>query len=402
MRDAGDVDRGEAAWGELLDGSHLVPPDRLPDLVAVAAQTLGGEELAVLVVDHAQDLLVPFPPLSREPDEGVAVEGTVPGRAFRLVEPQEVPAPDGSRRLWLPILDGIDRLGVLGVTVAEVDDLVLARFRRLAAVLAHLVHSKAAVGDSLVRTARRRPMELAAEIQWALMPPLTVGSERVVISAMLEPAYEVGGDSMDYALNEDVAHLAVFDAMGHGLQASLLASLAVGAYRNARRARRDLVATGLAIEAALLEQFGGERFVTALLCELELERGALRWVDAGHPAPLLVRAGRVVKTLEGRPDRPLGLGLNADLAVHEETLEPGDRVLAYTDGVIEARDDQGEQFGLDRLVDFLERATHSGEPIPESMRRLSKAVLAHQRGSLQDDATHVMLAWLPDTGSVVP
>jgi len=109
-----------------------------------------------------------------------------------------------------------------------------------------------------------------------------------------------------------------------------------------------------------------------------------------------------VKALEGRPDRPLGLGLNEDLTVHEEALEPGDRVLAYTDGVVEARDEQGDQFGVERLVDFLERATHSGEPIPETMRRLSKAVLGHQRGDLQDDATHVMLAWQPDAEPLLP
>jgi serine phosphatase RsbU (regulator of sigma subunit) len=219
---------------------------------------------------------------------------------------------------------------------------------------------------------------------------------------MLEPAYEVGGDAMDYAVNEDVAHLAVFDAMGHGLQASLLASLAVGAYRNARRAGRDLVETGLAIDEALGAQFGGERFVTAVLCQLDLERGSLRWIVAGHPPPLLVRDGRVVKELDERPDRPLGLGMNTRLTVHEEALEPGDRLFVYTDGVVEARDEQGEQFGLERLVDFLARADAADEPVPETMRRLSKAVLAHQRDQLQDDATHVLLAWRDDVERLVP
>jgi len=397
-----DVDRGEAAWGALLDESHLVPPDRLPQLVARAAAAMGAHDLEVFVVDHAQELLVPFRPLSAAPGEDLVLDATVAGRAFRQIEPQEVAAEDGGRRVWVPIVDGIDRVGVLGATVEERDERTVARLRRLASLLAYLIHSKAAVGDALVRAARRRPMELAAEIQWQLMPPLTVGSREVVISAMLEPAYEVGGDSMDYAINEDVAHLAIFDAMGHGLQASLLASLAVGAYRNARRAGRDLPAIGMAIEQALAEQFGADRFVTALLCALDVERGTLRWVNAGHPAPLLVRDGRVVKVLDTPPDRPLGLGLNDALAVHAEALEPGDRLLAYTDGVVEARDADGDQFGLARLVDFLERATASGEPVPETMRRLSKAILAHQRGELQDDATHVMLAWQSDAERLTP
>jgi len=400
--DAGELRDEDEAWATLIDHSHLVAPDRLSALVADAAARLGAEDLTVLVIDHGQDLLVPFPPLSAADEEGVHVEGTVAGRAFRLIETQEVPAPGGARRVWAPIVDGIDRLGVIGVTVRAHDERVTVRVKRLATLLAHLIHSKAEVGDALARAARRRPMDLAAEIQWGLIPPLTVGSDRVVISAMLEPAYEVGGDSMDYAVNEDVAHLAVFDAMGHGLQASLLASLAVGAYRNARRAGGDLPAMGRAIDDALVAQFGGDRFVTALLCELDLERGVLRWVNAGHPAPVLLRAGRVVKTLDARPDRPLGLGLNEDFAVRAEALEPGDRLLAYTDGVVEARDADGEQFGLARLVDFLERATASGEPVPETMRRLSKAILAHQRGELQDDATHVMLAWQSDAGMLIP
>ncbi len=402
MTGTGESSRGEVAFSILLDGTHLLAPRHLPELVAEAARELGGEDLVVLVVDHAQSVLMPFPPPSSGSAQGLAVDTTVPGRAFRQMAPQEVPAPDGRRRLWVPVVDGVDRLGVLGVTVAADDEEAAPRIKRLASLLAYLIHSKAAVGDALVRTARLRPMELAAEVQWQLMPPLTVASRRVVISAMLEPAYEVGGDAMDYAVDEDVAQLAVFDAMGHGLQASLLSSLAVGAYRNARRAGRGLADVGLAIDAALGSQFGGERFVTALLCELDIERGTLRWVNAGHPAPLLLRGGRVVKTLEARPDRPLGLGLNERLDVHTEALEPGDRVFAYTDGVIEARDEQGEQFGLGRLVDFLERADASDEPVPETMRRLSKAVLAHQRDELQDDATHLMLGWLEDTERLVP
>jgi serine phosphatase RsbU (regulator of sigma subunit) len=396
-------DQGDDVLGELIERSHLVQPDTLPALVAAAAARLGAQEVQVLLVDHAQDLLVPLGPAGPGADGGAAVDTTVAGRAFRHVRVQDVPAGDGLRRLWLPMLDGADRVGVLGVTVRGPDDGARARLLRLASLLAHLIQSKSAVGDALARTARRRPMGLAAELQWSLVPPLTVGTERVVVSAMLEPAYDVGGDLVDYAINGDVAHVAVFDAMGHGLQASLLAALAVGVYRNARRAGHGLAAIAAQIDQAVGSQFGDDSFVTALLCELDLVGGLLRWVNAAHPPPLLIRSGHVVKTLDAPAGPPLGPRLTPRVRVHEEALQPGDRLLAYTDGVIEARDEAGEPFGLDRLGDFVLRAEAAGEPVPETMRRLSKAVLAHQHEALHDDATHVLVGWLTDDpGRIVP
>ena len=128
-------------------------------------------------------------------------------------------------------------------------------------------------------------MSLPAEMQHHLLPPLTFGTDRVVVSGLLAPAYEVGGDAFDYALNGDVLHIAVFDAVGHGLQASLLANLAVSCYRNARRAGLDLAHIAATIDAALDAMFGGERFVTALIGQLDIGEGLFRWINAGHPPP---------------------------------------------------------------------------------------------------------------------
>ena len=341
------------------------------------------------VVDHGQELLVSL----AASDPPVRIDGSLPGRAFRQMEVQEVAVEDG-RRLWIPLLDGVDRLGALGVTLSEPDEVTRTRAQRFAGLFAELLVSKSTYGDVLVQTARLRPMTLAAEMQWSLMPPLTVGSARVVISGFVQPSYEVGGDIFDYALAEGRAHVAIFDAMGHGLEAALLASVAVGAYRNARRRPVRLAATVAAIESALASQFGGGRFVTGLIAELELASGRLRWIVAGHPAPLLLRSGRVVKELSGRPNAPLGLGLNEDFRVHEEALEPGDRLILYTDGVVEAKNPTtGERFGIDRLVELIGRAEASGEPVPETMRRLGHAVVRHQGDELQDDAPQILVEW---------
>jgi len=84
------------------------------------------------------------------------------------------------------------------------------------------------------------------------------------------------------------------------------------------------------------------------------------------------------------------------LTVGHQQLEPGDRLLLYSDGVVEARTARGEFFGEDRLVDFTRRAELAGLPAPETLRRLTAAVLAHQGGRLQDDATLVLVDWSAD------
>lgn len=386
--------RGEQALADLMTAAKLAPSDVLPDLVARAAATFGASHTELLLVDHAQRLLVPMRPGARA-GEPLSLEGTLAGLAFRRVRIQEV-AQGGRRQLWIPVLDSTDRLGVLGLRIPGEDRLARTRAANLADAVGNLLHVKSLTGDAVRRVARRRPMSLAAEMQWSLMPPLTAATERAVVAAMLEPAYEVGGDVVDYALGADRVHIAVFDPMGHDLSASVLAGLAVGAYRNARRAGEDLPAMGGAIERAVSEQFAEERFTTAILATLDVATGRLRWVNAGHPPALVLRAGRLVRTLSGPTAPPLGAGLRPELPVHEETLEPGDRVLFYTDGVVEARNAAGEQFGLERLVEFVTRAEADGDLAPETMRRLSHAVLDHQGGELQDDATHLMLEWLTD------
>jgi len=235
-------------------------------------------------------------------------------------------------------------------------------------------------------------MSPAAEMQWQLLPPLTFATPRVVIAGLLEPAYEVAGDAFDYALNGDIADLAVIDPVGHDLTASVLAAVTVGSYRHSRRAGLDLAATHAALDQTIAIQFGGERFVTGQLAQLDCGTGQLQWVNAGHPLPLLVRGAKVVDTLACQPAPPLGLGFG-QAQIATAALEPADRVLFYTDGVVEGRNLAGEPFGEARLADLVVRATLAGQPAAETMRRLARAILAHQGAKPRDDATMVFLEW---------
>jgi serine phosphatase RsbU (regulator of sigma subunit) len=150
-----------------------------------------------------------------------------------------------------------------------------------------------------------------------------------------------------------------------------------------------------ALDDVVSRSFPENAFVTGVLGELDVTSGRLRYVNAGHPAPLLLRDGRVVRELTGGRRMPFGLD-TAGTTVVEEVLQPGDWLALYTDGITEARDATGAWFGEARLVDFLTREIAAGQPPPETVRRLTKAVLEHQGGLLQDDASILLARWTRD------
>ena len=233
-------------------------------------------------------------------------------------------------------------------------------------------------------------MSVGGELLWQLLPPLTFGTDDLVIAAAVVPTADLGGDAFDYGVDLRRAQIAIFDGMGHGLGAGLLATVAVAVYRNARRRGRDLSETAAEVSATIEQTFGDRRFVTGALASLDRATGMLSWCVAGHPPPLLVRDGRAVKSLDPGIGMPFGLGPASE--VFHEQLEPGDRVLLYTDGVTEARTASGEFFELERLVDLVGRVA-GDDPPPETMRRLMHAIEEHNDGPMRDDATVVMIEW---------
>ena len=151
-------------------------------------------------------------------------------------------------------------------------------------------------------------MSVAAEIQWSLLPPAGMTVPQVEVAGILEPAYKVAGDSFDYALNDDLLHLAMIDAMGHGLDAATMATVAIGAYRHARRAEhrpgRDLRVHGRAIA----EQFGPDHFVTAQMMRLDIDDGPSAVGQRGPPRTAADPRPPWSSSREGPTTLPVGFG----------------------------------------------------------------------------------------------
>lgn len=401
---------GERALGVLLARARTAAGYQLPGLIAAAAAELGGRDAMAYLVDVAQRQLVPFvdtaagapPRLALEP---LPVDTTLAGRAFQH---QQIHTQDAARagetRVWVPLIDGSERLGVLSLVLDDdgaasiADGAFVRRLEQLSALIAEVIVSKTRYGDDIVRLRRQVRMGLASELQRSLLPPLNFECTEVVVAGALEPAYQVAGDSIDYAVDLGIARAALLDGMGHGLRSSQLAAIAIAGYRNSRRCGLNLNATVAAIDTALHEAFDGYGFTTGVFIELNTTTGTLSWVNAGHPAPLLLRDNQVVKTLDCVPRPPLGLALPTTAAspistTCHERLEPGDRVVLYSDGVTEARSPEGDFFGDQRLADMLTRNFAARLPAAETMRRIVRALLEHQAGQLSDDATLLLVEW---------
>ncbi|WP_399888918.1 PP2C family protein-serine/threonine phosphatase [Streptomyces sp. BBFR51] len=395
---APDVDRsegfGERLLGLLLDREHEMPPHLIGPLVAEEVGRMGGREVSLMLQDYEHMVLVPVPGRGLVLGEPEPVDGSAAGESFLRAKTVEERQDDGVR-MYMPLLDGSDQVGVMAVTLDTVDDDERRLLRRLACLVADMIVTKDSFTDQFFLARRRAPMSVAAEIQWSLLPPLTMTTPLVAVSGILEPAYRIAGDSFDYALNGDILHAAVIDAMGHGLGSAGMATMAVGAYRHARRAGTGLSEMYTSMDRTVAEQFGAEEFVTAQMLRLDVMTGRLQWVNAGHPAPLLIRDREVVQRLVGPTTLPVGVG-GHEPQVSEMTLQRGDRVLCFTDGLIEEHERGGEQFGEERLIDCINRVARVArceEGVRGVVRSLSHTLKRERGGSTSDDATLFLIEW---------
>lgn len=388
------VEGGERLLEQLVGAGQLASPAELPVVVNRFAEAMGVSRAVVYLVDIQQRLLLPL--VEGEPE--FELDASLAGWAYRTGSLRAEEDHADGLNVWMPLADGAERLGVLELNMDTLDGLKLRRCRTMALILALIITSKRSYSDTIAQRMRTRPMELPTEMVRAFLPPRSIGTGRVVSTAVLEPAYELGGDAFDHSFTEDVLHATILDGMGHDLASGLATSVAMAGCRNARRSGADLGPLAGTVDEALAKWLP-EQFCTGIFTQLHMRTGVLRWCNCGHPPPLLIRRHRLLhKALERQPEPPLGLP--ASLAgttrqVHDVSLEPGDRILLYSDGVVESRNEEGEEFGLERFTDYIIRSTAAGQNAPEVLRLLIHSVLEHQHNELSDDATILMFEWQP-------
>jgi phosphoserine phosphatase RsbU/P len=373
-------------------------PEAIPEILLRIAGPLGATDLVVYLVDFAQTTLEPMPDRGTHADapQQEQVVGSMAGRAFSDGARVTAERSDGTR-VWAPIIEGSDRTGVLALTVTDSADATLDTCEELGLLAGYLVATQARITDLYNLHRRRRALSLAASMQWDLLPPLVLKTPSVVVAGLLEPAYEVGGDCFDYALNDRILSVGVLDAMGHGVGSALISALAIGSYRHDRREARPLQRIHTNLDEMITTHSKPFTFATGQLAQIDIDSGAMTWTNAGHPLPFLIRGGRVIGELQCRPTPPWGLGSilgpTAPPELGSDALEPGDGVLFYTDGVIEAHQPDGDEFGVERLTDLIGRhASDQLEP-EEIVRQIVRSILDYKAEPLADDATLVLVRW---------
>jgi sigma-B regulation protein RsbU (phosphoserine phosphatase) len=239
-----------------------------------------------------------------------------------------------------------------------------------------------------------REMHVAAEIQRRILPKGALQVPGFQLAGWNRPAREVGGDYFDmFPTHGGRVGLVVGDVSGKGIPAALM----VFTLHSALRLLLDQTEFGPPLLERLnrhiLESSTPNKFITMLIAEMNPRTSNLRFINAGHNSGFLVRANRGET---GRVDElpssgvPLGLLPNGRYQMRETTLDPGDLLCIYSDGITEAESPSEEEFGNDRLTDLLRR--HREAPLADVLEAIRREVGEHTQGRPQgDDQTVVLL-----------
>ena len=377
----------------LLAAVEAAPPIAAADVLAGAlAEAIDAREVSFLIADFSGQSLIRLGHAGgkgrlqgKETAERVPLVGTPHGRAL-AAQVVEMIDDEGGARLFAPVTSRGEAVGVLELLLDDFPpEQTVADVAQAAHFLAYVVIANRRYTDLFEWGQRSVPLSLAAEIQHRLLPgAFTCEAGQFTLAAWLQPAGEIGGDTFDFSLDRDALHLSMTDAMGHTMDAALLATVLVGGLRNARRRGVELAEQARLANDALAEQAGESQFVTGLVVRIDLAAATAGIVNAGHPPPFRLRGGQVAQ-LDLKADRPFGLQAGGGYRVQALELELGDRLIFVTDGMLE-RD--AEQMNIAAIL----TAGLNMHP-REAVQHLTQAVLQANRGVLRDDATALCLDW---------
>jgi serine phosphatase RsbU (regulator of sigma subunit) len=380
-------------------GSPLqgIAPHRLADWLAAEAGRRSGGEAGVYLIDLDGRQLVRVGGGAALPAHIGGVPGVGPELApdvlaglGTLVE-RAVPGAGAA-----PMLVGGRAIGAIVAPRAA-----MAALAELAGEAAQAIELATGRTDVFERARRIQPISPAAEIQQNVLPPRLSWPQGAELAATIQPTYEVGGDWFDHASNDDGVWIAVADGVGKGTLAAAVASVALGALRAARRNGDGLEEAAAIMHRSLFGITERSDFVTAVVARWEPATSILRWVNAGHPRPLVIRADGPVEEPPAPTQPPLGL-LEPDrlFLAGESRLEPGDRLVLYSDGVTERRREDGSEIGEDGLRRVLEEI---GDATAEAtVRAIQEAVRDASAVPIRDDATVLVLRVPPAPERLIP
>jgi serine phosphatase RsbU (regulator of sigma subunit) len=225
----------------------------------------------------------------------------------------------------------------------------------LASVAAIRVENARLTEEQIERERLEREQQVASEIQQRFLPASAPQLDGWELQGISFPCYEIGGDYYDFIRREDgKLVVALGDVSGKGTAAALLMSSLHAAIHAQSDAHDSIVETISAVNRYLVESIPPNRFVTLFYAELDPLKGSLTFLNAGHNPPLIVHAGGTMEQLAAG-GLPLGIMSDAEFREGRTQLQPGDVLVIYSDGVSEAVNPSGEEFGPTRLYEVVAR-----------------------------------------------
>ncbi|WP_406324387.1 PP2C family protein-serine/threonine phosphatase [Streptomyces sp. NBC_01637] len=386
-------------------------------LAELLTRRLAATEVSFLITDLGGKAVVRLTGAAGEggPEQPQRIE--LRGSIYdRVVRSQQAHVASGERageagpgpfEVIAPVSDRGDAIGLLELTLpARPDHQTMQLIVEAAHALAYVVIVNRRFTDLYEWGRRTTRLSLAAEIQHRLLPDsFTCDTGRFIVAGSLEPAADIGGDTFDYTLDRHSLHLSLTDAMGHDVQAALLATVIVGALRNARRGSGSLLDQANDAHQAVVDyahqahqayanqsdqvhqavaQHGGQAMATGQLLRVSLDTGQTTFVNAGHVWPLRLRDGQV-EEIAPLVDLPFGITPNPGYRVQSLDLRQGDRLILLTDGMLEPHGPEAD------LCDLI-RQTSEWHP-RDAVRVFTEAVLEFSNHDPRDDATVLCLDW---------
>ena len=380
---AGRLGRSRAVALDAIQVFDVVPPALLPEQLVAEAQRIARVPVALYVLDidgtHLLHMAGPDT-LGELIDAPLAVGPELDADGLAAVRDQLEDQPGEVFPLWL-------RGRATGLLIT---------FGRPAEPLTELARQAAAAitladryTDVFATAQRRKQPKAGAEIQQSLLPPRIQRVTGGEVAGNVLPSYEVAGDWFDVIENADGIWITLADGLGPTTRAAASSAVALGALRASRRSGADIAEALIVMHQTLRQMPGPKAEMTAVVAHWSPATGRIRVADCGHVPPLILRAGGDAEF----PDLPTGHGLGGRATPkpieREFTLDPGDRVVMVSDGVVLCGEGRAE-LGNEGLREAALSA--KGEGAADTVRAIHTAVLDAAAGELTDDATAVCLA----------
>lgn len=272
-----------------------------------------------------------------------------------------IPISHKASNLAYVFIGGIEKLGT------EDTGTLLSFVQTLSSILIVAIENKKLARKQLQQEVLRKELEIASQVQNNLFPSSLPSGEKLEIKASYLPHRMVGGDYYDYArLDENNFLLCIADVSGKGIPAAILMSSFQSGLKTLIRRTTDLEDIVRELNVLVKDNSHGDRFITFFCALVDLEHNRIAYINAGHNPPFYIEGGQVVELTKGTTV----LGAFDDLPFIEKgeiSIAAGAVLFAYTDGLTETSDVNDEEYGTERLKDFLIKTGNNTEKLHEDL-----------------------------------